>query len=96
LSGTLDYGIRYDGTQDNILTDYRDSDYTGCPDSSRSTSGLLFMLSSDPISWTSNLQKSVAQSTCEAEYYANGHASRAIPASRKYFSNIGKIFYSYN
>jgi hypothetical protein len=89
LSGTSDYGIRYDGTQDNTLTAYSDSDYAGCPDTSRSTSGMLFMLNNGPISWTSHLQKSVAQSTCEAEYYAAGHASRTIVWLRELLDQLG-------
>jgi hypothetical protein len=47
------------------------------------------MLNSGPISWTSHLQKSVAQSTCEAEYYAAGHASRAIVWLRELLDQLG-------
>ena len=47
------------------------------------------MLNSDPISWTSHLQKSVAQFTSKAEYYAAGHASRAIVWLRELFDQLG-------
>ena len=47
------------------------------------------MLNSDPISWTSHLQKSVAQFTSKAEYYAAGHASRAIVWLRELLDQLG-------
>ena len=47
------------------------------------------MLNSDPISWTSHLQKSVAQFTSKAEYYAAGHASRAIVWLRELLNQLG-------
>jgi hypothetical protein len=54
------------------------ADYAGCPDTRRSTTGLVFLLNGGPIAWQSHLQKPVAQSTAEAEYYAAGLACREI------------------
>ena len=79
LAGTMDYGLCYGGDQlTNTLVAYTDSNFAACPDTRRSTSGTLFMFNGGPIAWKSHLQKSVAQSTCEAEYYAAGLGSRSI------------------
>jgi hypothetical protein len=37
-------------------------------DSRKSTTGVLFFLGNNPISWQSQKQKVVVLSTCEAEY----------------------------
>lgn len=90
LSGTMDYGLCFGGTSsDNLLIGYSDSDFAGCPDTRRSTSGLLFILNGGPIAWSSHLQKPVAQSTSEAEYYAAGHASREIVWLRELLNQLG-------
>ena len=53
-----------------ILEGFIDSNFTGCPDTHRSTSGYIFKLANCAISWRSRKQKSVATSTPEAEYMA--------------------------
>src|SRR5258706_8814720 len=53
-----------------ILEGFTDSDFAGCPDTHRSTSGYVFKLANCAISWRSRKQKSVATSTPEAEYMA--------------------------
>lgn len=90
LAGTADHGLRYGGTDSaNHLVGFLDSDFAGCEDTRRSTSGLIFMLNGGPISWTSHLQKPVSNSTAEAEYYAAGHASREIAWLRSLLKEIG-------
>ncbi len=90
LKGTMDHGPCYGrASQANLLLGYSDSDWAGCPDTRRSTSGLLFMLNGGPIAWNSHLQKPVAQSTAEAEYYAAGHASREILWLRNLLDELG-------
>lgn len=79
LTGTAKYGLRYGGTDSiNHLVGLSDSDFAGCKDTWRSTSGLNFLFNGGPISWTSHLQKPVSNSTAEAEYYAAGHPFREI------------------
>ena len=58
-------------------------------DSRRSTSGIILMLNGGPISWISHLQKPIANSTAEAEYYAAGYASREIAWLRSLLKEIG-------
>jgi hypothetical protein len=79
LAGTMYYRLYYGGDQPtNTLVAYTDSYFAACPDSRRLTSGTLFMFNGGPIAWNSHLQKSLAQSTCEAEYYAARLGSRSI------------------
>jgi hypothetical protein len=52
------------------LEGYSDSDYGNCLDTRQRISGNLFRLSNSTICWRSKQQKSVATSTCEAEYMA--------------------------
>ena len=53
-----------------ILEGFTDSDFAGCLDTCRSTSGYIFKLANCAISWRSRKQKSVATSTPEAAYMA--------------------------
>jgi hypothetical protein len=57
------------------LIGYSDSDLAGDVDDKKSTSGVFFYLGSSPVSWFTQKQKSVAISTCEAEYMAGTAAS---------------------
>jgi len=90
LAGTIDYGVCHGANEPtNTLIGYTDSDFAGCSDTRRSTSGILLMLNEGPIEWSSHLQKPVAQSTCEAEYYASGHGSRSIVWTRELLGQLG-------
>jgi hypothetical protein len=55
---------------DEELTGYSDSNMAGDVDDRKSTSGVLFMMGSSPVTWQSAKQKIVALSSCEAEYVA--------------------------
>ncbi|XP_066309524.1 secreted RxLR effector protein 161-like [Miscanthus floridulus] len=78
IVGTVDYGILYSKITsggDNKLTGYSDSDLGGDVDERRCTAGVIFFLRDMPISWQSQKHKSVALSTCEAEYMAGALAA---------------------
>jgi hypothetical protein len=62
-----------DGEQE--LTAFSDADMAGDVDGRRSTSGVLVFLGAAPIAWQSLKQKTVALSTCEAEYVAAATAA---------------------
>jgi hypothetical protein len=49
---------------------YIDSDYAGCLDTRKLTSGYLFKFGNSAISWRSKLQDCTATSTTEVEYVA--------------------------
>jgi hypothetical protein len=56
------------------LVAYFDADWTGCPDTHRSTSGYGVFLGDNPISWSSKSQPTVSRSGEEAEYRAVANA----------------------
>jgi hypothetical protein len=77
IVGTYDHDIHYDKRKagELLLLGYNDSDHAGDVDDSRSTSGILFCLGCNPITWQSQKQKSMALSSCEAEYVASSVVS---------------------
>lgn len=54
---------------------FSDSDMAGDIDDRKSTSGVIYFLSDNPITWQSSKQKVVALSSCEAEYTAASAAA---------------------
>ena len=70
LKGTPRYGLVYRKSKDFKLVGYSDSDWAGCLESRKSTSGYVFLLGNSVISWASKKQPVVALSTTEAEYIA--------------------------
>nr|GEW35625.1 hypothetical protein [Tanacetum cinerariifolium] len=80
IRGTLDYGINYEkGSEFKELVGFTDSDHGGDVVSGKSTSGMIFYLGRNVITWQSQKQKSVALSSCEAEFMAaTGAACQAI------------------
>ena len=71
IQGTLNYGLMFtaDGT-DPTLIGYSDADWGGDASTRRSTTGYVFQIQNNTISWCSKRQASVARSTTEAEYMA--------------------------
>ena len=74
LLGTKEMGLVYEGTGQQTLEGYVDSDFAGDMDTRKSTTGFVFILNGGAISWGSKKQQSVATSTVEAEYIAASHA----------------------
>lgn len=61
------------------VTGYSDSDFAGCLDTRKSTSGYIFLLAGGAISWRSIKQSITASSTMEAEFIAcYGATSQAL------------------
>jgi hypothetical protein len=76
VRGTLGYGCRYKkGSGVPELVGYSDSDHAGDLNDRKSTSGVVFFLGDSLITWTSQKQKGVATSSCEAEYIAAAGAT---------------------
>jgi hypothetical protein len=67
-SGTLHFGCFYQKGREAKLVGYSDSGLAGDIDTRKSTSGILFFLGNNVITWQSQKQKVVALSSCEAEY----------------------------
>jgi hypothetical protein len=70
LNYTPTLGITYSGQSEPYILGYCDSDWGGDLLGRKSTSAYYFSFGRSPISWASKLQKTVALSSCEAEYMA--------------------------
>ena len=69
--GTIDYGLNYGkGREVEDLVGFSDSDHGGDKVGGKSTGGMIFYLGRNAISWQSQKQKTVALSSCEAEFMA--------------------------
>jgi transposase InsO family protein len=75
LQRTKDYMLTYRRSDQLEIIGYSDSDFAGCQDSRRSTSGYIFMLAGGAISWKSAKQTLIATSTMAAEFVACYEAS---------------------
>ena len=70
LKRTKDYMLIYKHVQDLQLVGYSDSDFAGCQDEKKSTTGYIFKLAGGVVSWKSEKRKSIASSTMQAEFVA--------------------------
>jgi hypothetical protein len=68
LQGTKDYMLMYRWTDNLEVIGYSDSDFAGCIDSRKSTSGYIFLMASGAVSWRSAKQTLTTTSTMEAEF----------------------------
>jgi hypothetical protein len=75
LKRTKDYMLTYRRSDQLEITGYSDSDFAGCQDSKRSTSGYIYMLAGGAVSWRSAKQTLTASSTMAAEFIACYEAS---------------------
>jgi hypothetical protein len=90
IAGTLDYKIVYGpASHPANFTTYSDSDYAGCPDTAKSTSGFVLLMGGGAVSWSSKLQTRVARSSTEAEYIAAESAGREMAFFRYVFEDMG-------
>jgi Reverse transcriptase (RNA-dependent DNA polymerase) len=87
LCGTTQLGLKY-GPHTSSAVGFSDSDLAGDPDRRRSTSGSIFLLHGAAILWTSGLQRTVAASTCEAEYIAASAATKNALWIRKLMADL--------
>ena len=62
--------MRFCKVKNFTLHGYLDSDWAGCVNDMRSTSGYCFSFGSAIFSWCSKKQEVIAQSTVEAKYVA--------------------------
>lgn len=81
LAGTKTLGLmfgRNSNRADVSVSAYADADWGSDHTDRKSITGWVAMLSGDPVSWASKKQKVVAQSSCEAELYAEAAAINEI------------------
>ena len=67
---------------------FSDSDWNSCTDTSRSNLGVVTMLGGAAVNWCSRRQKSVAISSCHAEYVAAGEAAREVIWERELLQEL--------
>jgi hypothetical protein len=79
LAGTAGHGCVYGAgagrLQSLVETGFSDSDHAGDRNDRKSTTGIVFFLGGNLITWDSQKQKVVALSSCEAEYIAAAAAA---------------------
>jgi hypothetical protein len=77
IAGTLNFGCRYtrSGLSEPKLLGFSDSDLAGDIDDRKSTSGSVFFVGMNLVTWMSQKQRVVALSSCEAEYIASANAA---------------------
>jgi hypothetical protein len=70
MAGTRSHGIHYTKHQEwpPKLIGYNDVDMGGNIDDRKSTSGIVFFLTGNPVTWQVAKQRFVALSSCKAEY----------------------------
>ena len=70
LSGTRNHKLRLGGNNPISLLGFTDSDWANCLDTRQSIGGHAYTLGSGATSWKARRQKTIAASSCEAEYVA--------------------------
>lgn len=89
LKGTRDIRLCLGGSFPIFLAGFTDSDWANCLDTRRSVGGYAWSLGSGIISWASQKQKTVAASSCEAEYMAAFEAVQECVWLRTLLQAIG-------
>ena len=89
LSGTREYKLHLGGNNPISLLGFTDSDWANCLDTRRSVGGHAYTLGSGVISWQVRKQKTVAASSCEAEYVAAFEACKEAIWLRTLLSAVG-------
>ncbi|XP_019090126.1 PREDICTED: uncharacterized protein LOC109128370 [Camelina sativa] len=75
---TTTMGVSFSRQTDSKLRVYSDSDYSGCPSTSRSTGRFCTFLGRNMISWSSKKQQTMSKSSIEGEYRAMSEATSEI------------------
>lgn len=76
LNGTSDIKLKFSRSQNDVpLEGFVDADWANSKEDRKSTSGYLFRVFGNVISWSSKKQSVVALSTAEAEYVAANSAT---------------------
>lgn len=70
IKGTVSYGLHIFNNNSLSFNAFSDSDWAGCHDTRRSTTGFCALLGNNVISWCAKRQPTVSRSSTEAEYRA--------------------------
>jgi len=89
LVGTQNYHVVYDGSLNEGLIAYTDSDWASDPIKQQSTTGFFMSLASGIVYWQSHLQKTVALSSTKAKYMAMSDTCQQIMWIQFLFQELG-------
>ncbi|GAB2265574.1 hypothetical protein Dimus_037838 [Dionaea muscipula] len=89
LLGSPTRGLFFSSSSPLDLVAYSDSDWAGCPDTRRSTTGWCMYLGNSLISWKCKKQDCVSKSSTEAEYRAMSSACSEIIWLRRLLAELG-------
>jgi len=89
LSGTHDHKLHLGGSNLISLLGFTDSDWANCLDMRQSVGGHAYTLGSGVISWQARKQKTIAASSCKAEYVAAFEACKEAIWLRTLLNAIG-------
>lgn len=78
LKGTQTLGLNIQMGEQLQLSAYCDTDWAGCKETRRSTTGFSTLLGPNFISWSAKRQATVSRSSTEAEYRALGATAHEI------------------
>jgi transposase InsO family protein len=71
------------------VTAYCDSDWAGDEESRRSRTGYIVYVGDTPVSWRSVSQRTVALSSCEAEFYALADVVKELLWLKQFLTELG-------
>ncbi|GIL78814.1 hypothetical protein Vretifemale_8246 [Volvox reticuliferus] len=91
LAGTKKIGLRFQKMPEEHMDGFSDSDWAGDLDTRRSTTGYVFRVNGTAVSWSSQLQRTVAASSVEAEYQALSSAVREALWMKKLCADLGMM-----
>lgn len=78
LQGTKEFGITYDGLKPSKLLGFVDADYTGNKNTSRSTSGWVFLIAGGSVAWSLCKQPTISLLSTKAAHVAAASAAREL------------------
>ncbi|CAL1362807.1 unnamed protein product [Linum trigynum] len=89
LQGTRDVGIFLPATGNLCLQAYSDSDYAGCVDTRRSTTGWCVQVGGAFVNWRCRKQDKVSKSSTEAEYRAMSDVASELVWMQRLLLDLG-------
>ncbi|GIL54468.1 hypothetical protein Vafri_9945 [Volvox africanus] len=89
VAGTRNLGLVFRRRLSEVIDGYSDSDWAGDMNTRRSTTGYIFRVNGTAVSWSSQLQRTVAASSEEAEYQALSAAVREALWLSKLCEDLG-------
>jgi hypothetical protein len=88
LKGTRTMGLVLGGGTQMRLVGHSDSDYANCLNTRRSVGAYCYSLGSGVVSWSSRKQRTLADSTCYAEYIALHEAAHEVMFLRQLLAGL--------